>query len=109
MRRSRQGGDGHRPDDFAAQIIDERLRDLGHPGLVVEAVAQAAHQNRQPVAVIRRIAKHESGIAQRFQDSIHGGARQADFLRDFRNRRAVAQIQNSQRIEAAHERTDWAC
>ena len=70
--------------------MDDGLRDLSHPRLVVEAVAQAANQNGQPVAVIRRIAKHESGIAQSFQDPIDGGARQANFLGDFRHRGAVA-------------------
>ena len=61
------------------------------------------------ISVILGIAKHETGIAERLQDSVHRGARQTNFLSHFGDRGAVVQIQNRQRIEAAHERTDWAC
>ena len=68
-----------------------------------------AHHDGQAIAIVALVAKHEAGIAQSFQDSVDGGARQADFVRDLRYRRAVAHIEHRQRIKAAHQRADWAC
>src|SRR6202044_4091065 len=95
--------------DFAGKVLNYGLRDLSHPSLVVEAVAQGAYLNGQPVTLVGRIPERESGIAQSLQDGVHGGARQTNLMRYFRDGRAVAQIQHGQRIEAAHERTDGAC
>ena len=79
------------------------------PGLVVEAAAQGAHHDGQPIAVVALSRNTKPAVAQSFQDSVDGGARQADFVRDLRDRRAVAQIEHRQRIKTAHERADWAC
>ena len=47
-------------------------------GLIVKTVRQRAHHDGRPVAIIVRIAVDIAREAQRFQNAIGGGARQAD-------------------------------
>jgi hypothetical protein len=54
--------------------MDQGLGNLVDPCLIIKSVAQAAHQNGQPIALVSAVSIDETGIAQGFQDSIDGGA-----------------------------------
>ena len=96
-----QGGDGDRPDDLPAQIINIGSRDLRDPGLIIKAIAESTDHNRKSVAIITFRTIGITGYAQRFQNSIRGCTGQIDGRCNFRNGRPILAIENMEDFQAS--------